>query len=115
MNLKKKLCRLFRGKEEVKEGDSSKNVPSLELSPEEEEEIIEKIVNKVKQYGLKTAALLFLRSYKPVGPYGAQIAPVIFGPFFFLFDLFNIEGYDYNALFMKRENIDKLIKRIEEI
>jgi len=116
MSLRKKLSRIFRGKDnDVKEEEASRDVPSLELSPEEEEELIEKIVNKVKQYGLKSAALLFLRSYKPVGPYGAQIAPTILGQFFFLFDLFEIDAFKYNALFMNRESIDKLIKRIEEI
>ena len=90
-------------------------IPSLELTPEKEEEIIEKITQKVEKYGMKTAALLFLRSYKPIGVYASQIAPTVFGPYFMLLDLFNIEGYNYNALFVKRENMDRLIKRIEQI
>jgi len=112
MSLKKKFSRIFLGKESK---DYSWDSPSLELSPEREEQIIETIANKVEKYGLKTPTLLFLRSYKPASVYGAQISPAMLGPFFMLLEMFNIESYDYNAFFMKRENIDRLIKRIEEI
>ena len=67
------------------------------------------------ELAMKTAALLFLRSYKPIGVYASQVAPTILGPYFMLLDLFDIEGYNYNALFVKRENMDRLIKRIEKI
>ena len=56
-----------------------------------------------------------IRSYKPVSSYGSQIAPAMLGPYFFLLDLFDIEGFNFNAFFMKRENLDKLIGKIEAI
>jgi len=87
----------------------------MELSPEKEEEIIESIVDKVRKYKIKSAALLFLRSYKPMSVYGSQVAPTVFGSYFFLLDLFDIDGFNYNAFFMKRENLDRLIERIEKM
>lgn len=87
----------------------------MELSPEKEDEIIDKIVDKVVRYKMKPAALLFFRSYKPMSSYGSQVAPAMFGPYFFLLDLFDIEGFNFNAFFMKRENLDKLIEKIEAI
>jgi len=114
MTLRGKLSRIFAGNKSIK-NDYSMDVPSLELSSEKKEEIIEKITLKVKQYGLKTPAILFLRSFKPASVYGAQLAPSMLGPFFMLFEMFDIEAYNYNAIFMSRENVDKLLKRIEEI
>ncbi|MDH5201301.1 MAG: hypothetical protein OEW93_10465 [Candidatus Bathyarchaeota archaeon] len=85
------------------------------MSLEKEEEIIESIVDKVRKYKIKTAALLFLRSYKPMSSYGSQVAPTLFGSYLFLLDLFDIDGFNYNAFFMKRENMDRLIDKIEKM
>jgi len=87
----------------------------MELSPEKTDEIIDKIVEKVVKYKMRPAALLFFRSYKPVSSYGSQIAPALLSPYFFLLDLFDIEGFNFNAFFMKRENMDILIEKIEAI
>lgn len=87
----------------------------MELSPEKEDKIIESIVDKARKYKLKQAALLFFRSYKPMSVYGAQVAPAIFGPYFFLMDLFDVDGFNYNAFFMKRENLDRLVEKLEEL
>lgn len=87
----------------------------MELSPEKKDEIIDRIVDKVVKYKMKPAALLFFRSYGPMSSYGSQIAPTLLGPYFFLLDLFDIEGFNFNAFFMKRENMDILIEKIEAI
>ena len=109
MGLLNKVYNLFKIKE------SLNDIPTLEINPEKEEQLLKEILKKIRKYKLKNTALLFLRSYKPLNVYGAKVAPVIFSPYFFLLDFFQIDGYYYNAFFMKKENLEKLIKRIEEL
>jgi predicted RNA-binding protein len=113
MGIRDRLARIFQS---LKESDeSSVYVPDMELSPEKEDEIIENIVEKVRKYNAKQMALLFFRSYKPMSVYGAQVAPALLSPYFFLMDLFDIQGFNYNAFFMKRENLDRLVEKLEEL
>lgn len=113
MGVRDRLARIFLS---LKESDESTvYVPDMELIPEKEDEIIENIVEKIRKYHAKEAALLFFRSYGPMSVYGAQVAPVIFSPYFFLMDLFDIQGFNYNAFFMRRENVNKLMEKIEAI
>jgi len=113
MGVRDRLARIFRS---LKEDDKNTvYVPGMELSSEKEDEIIENIVEKIRRYNAKQAALLLFRSYGPMSVYGAQVAPAIFSPYFFLMDLFDIQGFNYNAFFMKRENLGKLIEKIEAI
>jgi hypothetical protein len=39
------------------------SIPTLEISPEREEEISEKLIRIVKQYGLEVPVLLFVNLY----------------------------------------------------
>jgi hypothetical protein len=107
------LSRFFQSLKESEE--SAPYVPDMELSPEKEEEIIENIVERVRKYKAKQMALMFLRSYKPMSVYGSQIAPAFLSQYFFLMDLFDVQGFNYNAFFMKRENLDRLVERLEEL
>jgi hypothetical protein len=60
---------------------------------------------------LETMAVMFLESIKPLSFIGSQMALFFVGPFLSVFgDL----GIDYIKFFDKRENVEKLLKRIEE-
>ena len=113
MDIRSKLKSFLQSLKESE--DSQVYTPTMELSAEKEEEIIARIVDNVRKYGMKSAALLFFRTYKPMSVYGSQVAPALLGQYFFLLDLFDIQGFNYNAFFMKRDNIDKLIERIERL
>lgn len=82
-----------------------------ELTPEEEDALIEKAACEIERRKLTAPALMFLESHKPLAFLTSQSA-ITFAPFitpFLGFDFVN----DYSRLFAKRENVDKLLDRIE--
>lgn len=82
-----------------------------ELTSEEEERIINRITDEVMKRRLETMAIMCLESIKPLSFIGSQMALFFVGPFLSVFgDL----GIDYVKFFGKRENVEKLLKRIEE-
>lgn len=81
-----------------------------ELTPEEEEKLIGNIAKTVVDYGLEAPAIMFLEATRPVSFIGSQLAIVVLGPLQWLFQL---EGPKYIGLFMKKENVGKIIERIE--
>jgi hypothetical protein len=85
---------------------------SKELTEAETEELIDKAAKEIEKRKLNTPAILFLEMHKPLG-YVASQAAIALSPFivpFFGFDFLN----DYSRLFAKRDNIEKLIVRLEE-
>jgi len=86
---------------------------STELTEEETETLIEKAAQQVAKRNLHSPAILFLEMHKPLSYVGANAA-VAFAPF-----MVPILGYDfvndYSRLFSKRENVERLIKRLEEL
>lgn len=84
---------------------------SQELTDEEADQLIEKAVREITKRKLTTPAILFLEMHKPLGYIGSQAA-IALSPFivpFIGFDFVN----NYSRLFAKRENIEKLIVRLE--
>lgn len=82
-----------------------------ELTDEETEQLIEQAVGEIQKRKLTTPAILFLEMHKPLGYVGSQAA-IALSPFivpFFGFDFVN----NYSRLFSKRDNIEKLIVRLE--
>lgn len=82
-----------------------------ELTDEEEEQLIEKAAGEILKRKLATPAILFLEMHKPLGYIGSQAA-IALSPFIvplFGFDFVN----NYSRLFSKRDNIEKLIVRLE--
>jgi hypothetical protein len=60
---------------------------------------------------LETIAIMFLESIKPISFVGSQLSMVFVMPFLSIFgDL----GIDYIKFFEKRQNVEKLLKRLEE-
>jgi hypothetical protein len=82
-----------------------------ELTPEEDAHIIDQISEEVVNRGLDAPAIMFLESIKPVAFIGSQLGLTFVAPFLMVFwDL----GVDYIKFFEKRENVEKLLKTIEE-
>ena len=84
------------------------------VSPEEEEEIIEKTANIIHKYGLDLTAILALESTKPLSSVGGQMGRIFLTPFMpVLGDTFNELGNKLIIVFEKKENVEKLIKKLE--
>lgn len=85
---------------------------SEELTPEQEEALIDKAVDSIHKRGLDVPAILFAEMHKPLAFLGSTAAHV-FSPFIVPF-----LGYDnvhqYAQLFGRRENVEKLLLRLEE-
>ena len=84
----------------------------FEISAGDEERLIGSIAKTVVDYGLEAPAIMFLEATKPVSFIASQLAIVFLGPFQWLF---NAEGPKYTGLFAKKENVSRIIDRIEEL
>ncbi len=82
-----------------------------ELTAEEEARMMDRIASEVIKRRLETVAIMFLESIKPMSYVGSQLAMVFVGPFLAVFgDL----GVNYIKFFDKRQNVEKLLQKIEE-
>jgi hypothetical protein len=82
-----------------------------ELTQEEQDKMIDKIAGEVLKRRLETVAIMFLESIKPMSYIGSQLAMVFVGPFLSIFGDF---GINYIKFFEKRDNVEKLLLKIEE-
>ena len=89
-----------------------RKLSEYELTAEEEERLIGNIAKTVVDYGLEAPAIMFFEVCRPLSFIGAQLAIVALGP---LQRLLQDEGRKYTGLFMKKENVSKIIERIEEL
>jgi len=81
-----------------------------DLTPEEEDRLIGNIAKTVVDYGLEAPAIMFLEATRPLSFIASQLAIVFLSPFQWLFQF---ETPKYSGLFMKKENVGRLIERIE--
>jgi hypothetical protein len=81
-----------------------------ELTAEEEERLIDNIARTIVDYGLEAPAIMFLEVARPLSFIASQLAIVVLGS---LQSLFQLEGPKYTGLFVKKENVSKIIERIE--
>jgi len=87
-----------------------------EVTPEEEARIIEWTAREFHKYGLEAAGILFLESSKPLAFIGSQLGSVFVMPFLpFFGDSAYTKGDKFFKVFQKRANVEKLIKRLEEL
>ena len=87
-----------------------------ELTPEDIDEIIEWTAREIYRYGMETAAILFLESYKPMSRVGASMGQVFLFPLLPLFgDNAIVKGDKFFQTFQEHENVEKLIQRLEDI
>lgn len=84
----------------------------FDLTDEEEEKLINNVAKLVVGKGLEAPAIVFLEVTKPLSFIASQLAIVVLGPLQWLFDL---EGPKYTGLFMKKQNVSRIIDRIEEL
>src|SRR5207248_272623 len=84
-----------------------------DLSDDERDQVIEKIAHGVVRHRMETAAILFLEMHKPVSFFASQ-SMVVLSPFTAPFvGLENVQVA--SKLMEKRENVELLIRRIEEV
>jgi len=87
-----------------------------EITPEDEDQVIEWTAREFHKYGLDAAAILFLESGKPLAFIGSQIGSVFVMPFLpFFGDTAYTKGDRFFKVFQKHENVERLIKRLEEL
>ena len=84
----------------------------FDLTDAEEKKLIENISRLVVDKGLEAPAIMFLEATRPFSFIASQFAIMALGPLQWLFEL---EGPKYTGLFMKKENVGRIIERIEEL
>ncbi|MCS6950712.1 MAG: hypothetical protein RMM06_05305 [Armatimonadota bacterium] len=84
-----------------------------ELSDEERDAILERIARGIVQRGMAAPAVLFLEMNKPLSFLASQ-SLIVLTPF--LAPFVGIDNvYRYSRLLEKRENVERLIERIEQL
>ena len=87
-----------------------------EITPEEEEEMIRKIAEKIHKYGMEVATILMVESLKPLTFVGTQMGRFFINPFLPAFgDEIGMTGEKFFQVFEKRENVEKLLVALEEL
>ncbi len=87
-----------------------------EVTPEDVDEIIEWTAREIYRYGMETAAILFLESFKPMSRVGASMGQVFLFPLLPLFgDNAIVKGDKFFRIYQEHENVEKLIQRLEDI
>lgn len=88
----------------------------IEITPEEEEEMIEKVAVQIHEYGMDVGAILMLESVKPLAFMGGQMGRFILSPFLLAFGESISRGGDkFFTIFEKHENVEKLISLLEKM
>jgi hypothetical protein len=83
------------------------------LTEEKKAEIVDKLATQVVKRGLSVPAVFFLEMHKPLCRVAANAA-VMFSPFIIPFSGFALFDH-YSQFLEERENIERLIRRIEEM
>lgn len=79
-----------------------------------EQEMIDKIAHKIVDRRLSVPAVLFLEITKPLSFFGAQTLN-FFGPIIESFMKRDNRYYDFTEMLEKRENIERILQRVEEL
>ena len=90
---------------------SLEGVPSLTIDPEKEEELINKLTDTISKYDMELPAMLLLAPFAPLSTVLTQIYLITFVPFL---EVLGIKGYEYAALFNKKENVKRLLNKLED-
>ena len=86
---------------------------ATELSPERAGYLIDNLANWVISHKLETPAILFLESVKPLSFIGSQLW-LMYGVPMLGIVMDEHETSEYGLLFEDRENLEALIRKIEE-
>ena len=86
----------------------------IEVTSEDEDEMIRNIAHKIHEYELDMAAIIMIESVKPLSYIGTQMGRFFVSPFLSaLGENIGISGEKFLQMFEKRENVEKLIKAVE--
>lgn len=80
--------------------------------PDKERELIEKVAKKIVDSDTEFFALMLLQTIKPVAWIAGELGFFYLAPFL---PLLEDKGYDFLDTFEKRKNIERLIKRVEQL
>jgi hypothetical protein len=81
-----------------------------DLPPDEEDELIEKLAQNIIKRKMGLLAQLALETISPISKLGADLGMTLLGPYL---EFFGVEKV--TALFRKRENMTRLLDRIDEL
>jgi len=81
-----------------------------DLPPEEEDELIEKLAQNIIKRKMGLIAQLALETISPISKLGADLGMTLLGPYL---EFFGVEKV--TALFRRRENLNRLLDRIDEL
>lgn len=88
---------------------------NVEITSEEEDEVIEKVAEKVHNYGMEIVAILMLESIKPLSYIGGQMGRLFLSPYLpFFGENIGLKGEKFFKIFEKHENVEKLIASLEK-
>ena len=88
----------------------------VEVTPEEQEEMIQKIAQTIHKYGMDVAAILMIESVRPLTFIGAQMGRLFLSPLLpAISEDVGISGEKFFQIMEKRENVEKLIQAIEKL
>ncbi len=88
----------------------------IEVTSEDKDEMIEKIAQKIHEYGLDMAATFMIGSFKPLSFVVAQMGRLFISPFLSVFgENTGINGEKLLQIFEKSENVEKLIKAVDKL
>jgi hypothetical protein len=82
-----------------------------EPEPEKQEEIIKKIAEIIYKYDMDLGAIFLLEAVKPFASVGSQLVRFMVAPFI---PFVGEKSIPYLATFESKENVEKLIRLIEE-
>lgn len=83
-----------------------------ELSREREDELAEEIAQLAIRKGMAAPVIMFLESVKPLSFVASQLAVFGLSP---LFGLLGERSEEYAVFFSKRENVERVLERVEEL
>jgi len=79
---------------------------------ENERKLIEKFAKIVVDYGMEDPVIMALETFKPMSFVGSQLILLYFAP---ITEIVGVPGYELSELFSKRENLDLIREKIEEL
>lgn len=91
-------------------------IKDIETTSAEEDELINKIAEKIHDFGMEVVAILLLETIKPLSYLGGQMGHVLIFPYLpFFGDNINQKGKKIFTTFEKQTNVEKLIGLLENM
>jgi len=88
----------------------------LDVTPEDEEQLILSVAKEIRRYGMDAAAILFLESSKPLSFVGTQMGRVLITPFLpAISEDLGVKSEKLLRVFESHANVEKLIALLEEM